>query len=131
MYLLLYLTIIFVTVVLCAIMLKCCQNFLLNMLLHGFWVLFDFSILPGTESKEPIPNWVGSMFFEEPIGTGFLRTKLLQKLKNRSVRFGRTERLGLLMHPFARMKGLSRAVLSSLDGARCSVSFNGLVQVKP
>ena len=38
---------------------------------------------------------VGSMFFEESIGTGFLRTELLQEPKNRSVRFGRTERPGL------------------------------------
>jgi len=65
------------------------------MLLHGFWVLFDFSVLPGTEPKESIPNLIGSIFFEEPIGTGFLRTELLQKPKNRSVRFDRTERPGL------------------------------------
>ena len=64
-------------------------------MLHGFWVLFGFLVLLGTEPKEPIPNLVGSMFFEEPIGTSFLRTELLQKSKNRSVRFGRTERLGL------------------------------------
>ena len=75
MYLLLCLTVIFVTVVLCAILLKCCQNLLLNMLLHEFWVLLVFSVLPGTEPKEPIPNLIGSMFFEELIGTGFLRTE--------------------------------------------------------
>ena len=112
MYLLLCLTVIFVIVVLCAIMLKCCQNLLLNMLLHGFWVLFGFSVLPGTEPKEPIPNLVGSIFFEEPIGTGFLITELLQKPKNRSVRFDRTERPGLLAHPllhFSCAKLLSRS----------------------
>ena len=91
MYLLLCLTVIFVTVVLYAILLKCCQNLLLNMLLHGFWVLFGFSVLPGTEPKEPIPNLVGSMFFEEPIGTGFLRTELLQKTRSRTDRFGSVE----------------------------------------
>ena len=83
MYLLLCLTVIFVTVVLYVILLKCYQNLLLNMLLHGFWVLFGFSVLPGTEPKEPILNLVGSMFFEEPIGTSFLRTELFQKPKNR------------------------------------------------
>jgi len=61
------------------------RRMLLNLILHAGSVL---SVNTGTEPKEPIPNYVGTEFFVEPIGTDFLWNRIYRGTEepNRSVR---------------------------------------------
>jgi hypothetical protein len=57
-------------------------------MLHADVLCSVISVFTGTEPKEPIPNFFGTEFFWEPIGTEFLRNRIGMGTEepNRSVR---------------------------------------------
>jgi hypothetical protein len=54
-----------------------------------------FSVNTGTEPNLPKPNFLGTDFSKEPIGTCFRGTKFTEEPKYRTDRFGNTECPGL------------------------------------
>ena len=59
--------------------------------MHVIVVCSVLSVNTGTESKVPIPNFLGTEFLQEPIGTDLLRNRICMGTEelNRSVRYYR------------------------------------------
>jgi hypothetical protein len=58
------------------IMLNFYQNWLLNLMLHAVVICSVLSVNIGTEPKIPIPNFVGTELFYEPISSSFLWNRI-------------------------------------------------------
>ena len=66
-----------------------------NLILHVIVVCSVLSVNTGTEPKVPIPNFLGTEFLQEPIGTDLLRNRICMGTEepNRSVRYYRMPRV--------------------------------------
>jgi hypothetical protein len=70
------------------------QNCLLNKVLHAVVHGLVFLVNTGTEPKEPILNTFGTDSFEGLASTKFFRNRISRVPRNRTDRFGITERPG-------------------------------------
>ena len=107
-----------------------------NLILHVIVVCSVLSVNTGTEPKVPIPNFLGTEFLQEPIGTDLLRNRICMGTEepNRSGRYYRMPRVncGYVMHKHKESSELTSRVnsLEPYEDMRGSTLANITSQLK-